>query len=37
MVHFGHGALAHAVFGVFGVPAGEADVFDVAHCFFGLV
>ena len=31
MIHFGHGQLAHGVFGVFWVAAAEVDVLDVAH------
>lgn len=31
MVHFGHGQLAHGIFGVFWMTAGEKDILDVAH------
>ena len=31
MIHFGHGELAHGVFRVLWVAAGEVDVLDVAH------
>lgn len=31
MVHFGHGQLAHGVFCVFWMAAGEKDILNVAH------
>lgn len=31
MVHFGHGQLAHGVFCVLWMAAGEKDVLNVAH------
>ena len=31
MVHFGHGQLAHGVFRVFWMAAGEKDILNVAH------
>lgn len=31
MIHFGHGQLAHGVFCVFWVAAGEVHILNVAH------
>lgn len=31
VIHFGHGQLAHGVFRVFWVAAGEMDILDMAH------
>ena len=31
MIHFRHGQLAHGVFRIFWVAAGEVDILNVAH------
>ncbi len=31
MIHFGHGQLAHGVFRVFWVTAGEVNILNVTH------